>query len=106
RIQRRARAALGSRYDETGSSASQRSMSSTRAFGERYRSSGSSAMAFRQVASKARSIVGATARGCEATPRDGEPRSCTAEVVSDAVGRGEVGVVHRGELRQPVLDFD
>jgi hypothetical protein len=66
---RRARLASGSRQAETGSSAIHRSRSSDSAFGEAYRSSGRCAIARRQTASSARSILASCRRGGRKSPR-------------------------------------
>ena len=63
RIHRRARTCNGSCKADTGSSASQRSVSARIASAESYRSLGSSASALRQIASKAGAIRGLSVRG-------------------------------------------
>ena len=78
RAQRRARRETGSRQAETDSSAANLSRSSARARGAVYRSTGASAIAFRQIASRAGSMLGSICRGGRTSPR------CTARITSRA----------------------
>ena len=75
-IHRRARSASGSRQADTGSSASQRSSSSARAWADEYRSDGRRAMAFKTIAWSAAGTRGLAWRGGAKSPRRTRARIC------------------------------